>query len=639
MRTEDGHIINQCLNGNPAAFGFLVDKYKSSVYAFAYAELRNFHDADDVTQEVFITAYQKLRTLRRWDNFLAWLYSITSNRCKMWVRTQSRRPDREFVEDQNPGSLEESSIDPRRENPLIELLDEALHSLPKIYRQVLTLYYLGGMNSREIARFLGTSPATIRQRLARARSQLKEGILAMMTRTFERQRLQSSFTFRIVESIKRIKIHPVPRTAGLPWGLSLATGIIVATLTLSPHLRMLEPMSARMGVLLPCEAKVIKVGEIPVNMLVISDRLSISSNLDGDYNAAPLSPNLRNAFLMAAQDEGDTWMRKANMPTARTLLSASVVNGKIYAIGGKTPNPDPNDWGDVPTTAEYDPKTDTWTKKANMLTARRGLSTGVVNGRIYAIGGYTDQSGFTSAVEEYDPETDTWTKKADIPTGPVAGVGVGVVDGKLYAIGGNALGRANLTVYEYDPATDTWTRKADALTGREAPAAVVNGKIYVMGGRTREGQNAISLSTLEEYDPATDTWTKKADMPTARYFSAVGMVNGEILVIGGTNGERVVEEYDPATDKWTRKADMPTGRWGLAAGAVNGKIYAIGGNDALPTVEEYTPEGWQPPTQVSPQGSLPTKWGEVKHSAQINPPFNPNGNDSGYQGHPTHRED
>jgi RNA polymerase sigma-70 factor (ECF subfamily) len=58
MRTEGGQIIHKCLNGEPEAFGFLVDKYKESVYAFAYTRLRNFHDAEDVTQEVFINAYR-----------------------------------------------------------------------------------------------------------------------------------------------------------------------------------------------------------------------------------------------------------------------------------------------------------------------------------------------------------------------------------------------------------------------------------------------------------------------------------------------------------------------------------------------------------------------------------------------------
>ena len=72
MRTEDGYIIQKCLNGDVAAFGLLVDKYKGSVYALAYTKLGNFHDAQDITQEVFLKAYQKLRTLKQWDKFLSW---------------------------------------------------------------------------------------------------------------------------------------------------------------------------------------------------------------------------------------------------------------------------------------------------------------------------------------------------------------------------------------------------------------------------------------------------------------------------------------------------------------------------------------------------------------------------------------
>ncbi len=85
-------------------------------------------------------------------------------------------------------------------------LYEALESLPEMYREVLTLYYLGGMSGKEIARFLGTSPATVRQRLGRARSKLKKEMLAKMSTTFEGQKLKATFTFRIVEAVKRIKI-------------------------------------------------------------------------------------------------------------------------------------------------------------------------------------------------------------------------------------------------------------------------------------------------------------------------------------------------------------------------------------------------------------------------------------------------
>jgi hypothetical protein len=69
---------------------------------------------------------------------------------------------------------------------------------------------------------------------------------------------------------------------------------------------------------------------------------------------------------------------------------------------------------DLAITQEYDPVTDTWTSKTDMPTARRALSIGVENGKIYAIGSGT--GGVSGAVEAYDPATDTWTQKADMPT-------------------------------------------------------------------------------------------------------------------------------------------------------------------------------------------------------------------------------
>ena len=126
MRTEDGHIIRKCLSGEFEAFGFLVDKYKGAIYAFAYNRLRNFHDAEDITQEVFLRAYEKLSALRRWDNFHAWLYAITSNLCKNHIRAQANRPDSEFVEDQSADALLEYSESSYREELTYNLLHESL---------------------------------------------------------------------------------------------------------------------------------------------------------------------------------------------------------------------------------------------------------------------------------------------------------------------------------------------------------------------------------------------------------------------------------------------------------------------------------------------------------------------------------
>ena len=288
-----------------------------------------------------------------------------------------------------------------------------------------------------------------------------------------------------------------------------------------------------------------------------------------------------------------TWKKKADMPTARMHLSTCVVNGKIYAIGG---GPGATRAG-VSTLEEYDPVTDIWTTKSPMPTPRWGLSASVVNGKIYAIGGY-DGSKVVSTVEQYDPATDRWTRKANTLT-TRSSFSTSAVNGKIYAMGGGVPAGSRV-VEEYDPATDKWTRKASMPTGRYGVfTSVVNGKIYAVGG-------VVSFPTIsprvEEYDPATDTWSRKADMLTARAYSATSVVNGQIYAMGGAivNPDNppvpTVEVYDPVTDTWTRKADMPIPKTVFSTSVVNGKIYSIGGSGAgypwspaLVAVEEYDP--------------------------------------------------
>ncbi len=119
------------------------------------------------------------------------------------------------------------------------------------------------------------------------------------------------------------------------------------------------------------------------------NRSKISLMLSGVLGLASVS--------LAAED---TWTKKADMPTRRDVLSSSVVDGNIYAIGGALSNP--SDRG-ISTVEEYDPATDTWTRKADMPTARSGLTTSAVNGKIYAIGGWVGGGTVLSTVEKYDP--------------------------------------------------------------------------------------------------------------------------------------------------------------------------------------------------------------------------------------------
>ena len=294
------------------------------------------------------------------------------------------------------------------------------------------------------------------------------------------------------------------------------------------------------------------------------------------------------------------WIARADMPTGRWELSTCVVDGKIYAIGGAGPV-----YEALRTVEVYDPATDTWTTKSEMPTARQGLSTSVVNGRIYAIGGgaassvsYESVEVF-SAVEEYDPATETWTTKSEMPTARVCHH-ASVVDGKIYVIGGSDAStpddRSHVrTVEVYDPATDTWIQQGVMPASRASGfSSVVNGKIYLIGGYG-------GPQRVEEYDPATDTWTTKSEMPSARRSLSTSALDGRIYAFGGYvpgvsghPGVATVEVYDPATDTWSTAPDLPSARFALRTSVVDGKIYVIGGMDkwvgaAYRTVLEYDP--------------------------------------------------
>ena len=86
MELNDIELIQRTLNGDQIAFGVLVDRYKDRVHGLAYRKLEDFHHAEDITQEIFLKAYQKLSSLQYPERFSSWLYVITSRSCATWHR-------------------------------------------------------------------------------------------------------------------------------------------------------------------------------------------------------------------------------------------------------------------------------------------------------------------------------------------------------------------------------------------------------------------------------------------------------------------------------------------------------------------------------------------------------------------------
>jgi N-acetylneuraminic acid mutarotase len=216
------------------------------------------------------------------------------------------------------------------------------------------------------------------------------------------------------------------------------------------------------------------------------------------------------------------------------------VDGKIYAIGGT-----PNTWDPPLATVEmYDPETDSWTRKADMPTARESLTTSAVNGKIFAVGGAVstgfEQQDVLMTVEEYDPAANTWSAKTSLHR-PKGFHTATVLDDKIYVIGG-------WTPYEemYDPATDTWTKltvQPVVVTGSSAGA--IDGKIYIFGG-VDEWAGAGS-SHIQVYNPEADSWELIAPMPYSAAWPAYSVSDGKVYLLGGTSSEYPV--YPPHLDE------------------------------------------------------------------------------------------
>ena len=215
MALHDAELIQRTLAGDESAFGFLVDKYKGSVHALAYRKLGDFHTAEEITQDTFLKAYQKLSTLKDPARLPGWLYVIAARCCISWLR-RNRLQTESF--DSVKKQINAHSWAKYADARLREEVHNALESLPESERTVLTLYYMAGMTCEEIGRFIGTSCGAIRDRLYRARLRLKEE-LTMIEETLRGFQLPPSLTQKIMRRIPNGSLNSAPTTSKplVPW--------------------------------------------------------------------------------------------------------------------------------------------------------------------------------------------------------------------------------------------------------------------------------------------------------------------------------------------------------------------------------------------------------------------------------------
>ncbi|MCF8360430.1 MAG: RNA polymerase sigma factor [Prolixibacteraceae bacterium] len=172
--TDDSVYIKNVLNGDKAAFSYLVDKYSDMVYSIAFKLLRSDVDAEDLAQDVFVEVYKSLAKFRGKSKFSTWVYRITYNKAITFLR--KNRPevssnDEVFIE--NRGESEEQPGVFSETDSIDSVLQRAIKKLSDDEQMMLALHYFESQSIDEISKIMDMSSSNVKIKLFRSRKKLK----------------------------------------------------------------------------------------------------------------------------------------------------------------------------------------------------------------------------------------------------------------------------------------------------------------------------------------------------------------------------------------------------------------------------------------------------------------------------------
>src|SRR5688572_11706839 len=179
MTLTDDELVARSLGGDVDSFNQLILRWERPIYALAYRTIGREEEARDVCQEAFLRAYRALPGFKGQAKFSSWLYRITLNLCRDWIRKQRRQPVSQIPEDADIDEMAASTgpvesiedLVARRE--LSSVVEDAMTHLPEEQRTAIILKEYHGMTFQEIADLQGCPLSTVKTRLYQGLSVLR----------------------------------------------------------------------------------------------------------------------------------------------------------------------------------------------------------------------------------------------------------------------------------------------------------------------------------------------------------------------------------------------------------------------------------------------------------------------------------
>jgi len=280
------------------------------------------------------------------------------------------------------------------------------------------------------------------------------------------------------------------------------------------------------------------------------------------------------------------WFHGTNPDAARAEFSAVTLADKLYLLGGT------NFSGPSADIRSYDTKNNSWEKLNSLAVPRQRASSVAYNAEsasiIYTIGGISDGVHLTS-IESYNTKSNTSTL---LPNSMGIGrtyAAVAMLGKNIYVFGGDS-SESSETFEVFDTTRGSWSIPRNLPQNRKrshATAVALNNKIYLIGGKIGEHNDKKASDTIEIYTPATDSWDEApgSNLEVARFSLGSAVLNGKIYVFGGKDisnrPTNFVESLTPFTrnpnDKplWNREDSLPLDSSIVLGGNVENKIYLL----------------------------------------------------------------
>ena len=264
------------------------------------------------------------------------------------------------------------------------------------------------------------------------------------------------------------------------------------------------------------------------------------------------------------------WVTGTPLAEPRTEVAAAALQGRIVVVGGFLAS-----GGNSRRVDSYDPRSDRWSRLPDLPVSVDHAAAASWRGRLVIVGGYGADREPLRAAFLFDGRT--WRRLPAPPEERAAAAAAATADGRVWVVGGRTRSGLATRALSLDLKTLRW-RTVGGPTPREHLAATaLGGRVFVLGGRLA-GYDT-NLATVEAYDPRANRWARLPSLPDPRGGTGAAAVGGRIVSVGGESPDGTNESVWALRPggRWRRLLDLPTPRHGLGVVALHGRVWVIAG--------------------------------------------------------------